>query len=761
MAGKIFQDLFQGQMDFIFFFKGLAFLLVLAVTCLFRKNASQRLPWRWLGLFGLAQGIAAWLSLVALYFGKSFHLITIGTMLQILSWVFLAEFGRSGLSRILGRDSGLWLIALLLMLTGLGGLKGWSGIVLTSRYTLGLAGGLWAAVVLFMAGRHLPTRERGGSLTASLGLGLFSLSVAIFPPASLVSSGSILNQDFFLHYTGIPLEFCQGLLAFGMAAGIYGFLPWRQETGESQENQHRSRFMFALLTTLAVILGLGSVLTLYLGEWAHNKHEKVKAEAQEFANIVVSRLNTEFKRMEDGVTSLAQTGWLPEALQAFNNTDKKDINALLDRYRDTLNASVVYLMDRTGKTIASSNRDAPDSFVGKNYEFRPYFKQAIEGNVGRYFAVGVTSKVPGYYVSQPVKHPWRHNISAVAVVKVTLNNIAAELQAAGLKGNSLICLADPRGIVFLASEPDMIFKSLWPVAEADRSSLQQQYGKDRYSAIFSEKIGDSSKVEYQGRNYLASFAGTIHAGWSVFFFRPIELVGVYRLTGIAVACILAILALVIVGTNFYFKESTLAAADRFRAMFDATPEGIGVIDPNTLKIVEANRSLASCLGYTQEELLSLKLDNLVSLKPQKIQDQLLNITMDDETFRAHWQARKKDDTLLSLEVTGSKLMHQEKVLAMIFFREAEEFSSPFLTKLRERDRGPQANQPENSVLPAANSLEESQTIPQAIGPKAEEKTPDDYENFDQEARKLIKRIEEAIIKVESYRKNSANRPAEK
>jgi hypothetical protein len=50
MAGNTFQDLFQGQMDFIFFFKGLAFFLVVAVSCLFRRDASQ-LPWRWFGLF--------------------------------------------------------------------------------------------------------------------------------------------------------------------------------------------------------------------------------------------------------------------------------------------------------------------------------------------------------------------------------------------------------------------------------------------------------------------------------------------------------------------------------------------------------------------------------------------------------------------------------------------------------------------------------------------------------------------------------------
>ena len=115
-------------MDYIFFFKGLAFILVLAVSCLFRGDDSQRLPWRWFGLFALAQGLAAWLSLVAMNLGEASSLITVSGFLQIVSWVCLAEFGRSGMSRVQGRDSGLWLIALLLMLTSLGGLKGWSGI---------------------------------------------------------------------------------------------------------------------------------------------------------------------------------------------------------------------------------------------------------------------------------------------------------------------------------------------------------------------------------------------------------------------------------------------------------------------------------------------------------------------------------------------------------------------------------------------------------------------------------------------------------
>ena len=123
MGANTIQDLFQGQMDYIFFFQGLAFFLVLAICCLFRGDTYRRLPWRWLGAFALAQGLAAWLALVAMNFAEPAHLKAIGAGLHLLSWIFLMEFGRSGMSHNQGRDSGLWLVAMLLMITALGRLE--------------------------------------------------------------------------------------------------------------------------------------------------------------------------------------------------------------------------------------------------------------------------------------------------------------------------------------------------------------------------------------------------------------------------------------------------------------------------------------------------------------------------------------------------------------------------------------------------------------------------------------------------------------
>jgi PAS domain S-box-containing protein len=753
MTGNVLYDLFQGQMDYIFFFKGLAFFLVLAVSFLFRADSSQRLPWHWFGLFALAQGLAAWVSLASMNMDEPFSLKIAGTVLLMISWLFLTEFGRAGMSRVQGRDSGFWLLALILMVTALGGLKGWSGIEVASRYTLGLVGGLWATAALVAAGRQFPAGERSGSLTAAISLGLFSLTSALFLPGHLLPASSTFHQDFLLRSLGVPLEFCQGLLAFGMAAGIYGFLPQSSGEGVQRDTRYRTRYLFALLASLALILGLGSALTLYLGQWAQTTQEKTRAEAQGYAAIVVNRLNTEFKRMEDGVRGLAESPQMGSYLRLLREGDLDKINTALDRVRDNLGASVCYLMDRGGDTIASSNRREPDSFVGKNYAFRPYFKDAFHGEIGRYFAMGVTSKVPGYYVSHPVYDPQKRTVLGVAVVKVSLDNITKELQAAGQKGNSLICLVDPRGVIFLSSQPEMIFKSLWPIADKDRVEVQRQYGKDQFTPIFPKKVEDGSKLDYQGRNYLASFAGTIHAGWSVFFFRPVEIVGAYRFTGIVAAGILALLVLVILGGSFYLREKAAGSAGQFQTLFDAAPEAIGVVDPDTLRIVEANRSMARCLGYAQKELLTLRLDDVLAQTTIEIRDQLREITRGDGSIRLDWRARKQDGTFFNLDVVGSRMEHRGKDHALLFCREAETPAYARTAPVREDRQYLPTPQPELPSVRESSRMYELSEAPQDVWPPLEGKSPDDpAAKLDREAKKLLKRIGDALAKAEKIRK---------
>ncbi len=116
-----------------------------------------------------------------------------------------------------------------------------------------------------------------------------------------------------------------------------------------------------------------------------------------------------------------------------DNIALKNANTILDHFNKTLNVEVCYLMNPEGDTIASSNRYAPDSFVGDNFDFRPYFKQAIQGGPASYLALGITSGKRGAYYRHPVFANDRNSPSGVVVIKASVELVEKELDTATMK----------------------------------------------------------------------------------------------------------------------------------------------------------------------------------------------------------------------------------------------------------------------------------------------------------------------------------------
>ncbi len=68
--------------------------------------------------------------------------------------------------------------------------------------------------------------------------------------------------------------------------------------------------------------------------------------------------------------------------------DRFKAGVLLKAVRIRSGVSAIYVMNDQGITIASSNYDEPNSFVGVNYGFHPYFKRAMNGQEGSMYALG-------------------------------------------------------------------------------------------------------------------------------------------------------------------------------------------------------------------------------------------------------------------------------------------------------------------------------------------------------------------------------------
>ena len=129
-----------------------------------------------------------------------------------------------------------------------------------------------------------------------------------------------------------------------------------------------------------------------------------EAERQAAANteLIHKSLNSLLSEHHKTVVTLAGISALQEALQTNNPDDIYHANVILDHFNNTLDADVCYIMNRQGITIASSNRRDPDSFVGNNFAFRPYFRQALQGSHGIYLALGTRSAKRGIYHSYQI-----------------------------------------------------------------------------------------------------------------------------------------------------------------------------------------------------------------------------------------------------------------------------------------------------------------------------------------------------------------------
>ncbi|MDP2754977.1 MAG: hypothetical protein Q8P40_11400, partial [Nitrospirota bacterium] len=202
-----------------------------------------------------------------------------------------------------------------------------------------------------------------------------------------------------------------------------------------------SIWLISYLAILFIVACAGWFTTGYLGDEA--RQEILEYNESEISSHS-SHLTAEFEKIERAVRTLSGSPWIAPALISRINRDIANANSALDRYNSSMESSVCYLMDSNGMTIASSNRNDSDSFVGKSYQFRPYFLQAIKGAPGRYFALGATSFKRGFYASYPV----RESIGQIIGVVVIKQNVDAE--EAHLVKYPYCFVVDPNGIIFLS-----------------------------------------------------------------------------------------------------------------------------------------------------------------------------------------------------------------------------------------------------------------------------------------------------------------------
>ena len=221
-------------------------------------------------------------------------------------------------------------------------------------------------------------------------------------------------------------------------------------------------------TGLCLLIGLLAYQWLY----RHNLDQERRLAAQRLDAFALS-LEATLDRHEALPGLLALEASLAALLREPDDPQRlAAANAYLEAAQQGAAVAATYLIDADGLTLAASNWRQPRSFIGQNYAFRPYFRDAVDLGLGRFYGVGVTTGEPGYFIAAPLREHGR--VMGVVVIKVGLESLE---QAMAGTGDTLL-LADADGIVFLASDRRLRYRHLIPLADHVRSQLDRtrQYG---------------------------------------------------------------------------------------------------------------------------------------------------------------------------------------------------------------------------------------------------------------------------------------------
>ena len=202
---------------------------------------------------------------------------------------------------------------------------------------------------------------------------------------------------------------------------------------------------------------------------------------------------------------------------AMKSSDTESVSRWLKQLAEKAKLETLYLMDVNGKTVAASNFDKVGSFVGQNYGFRPYFSEALAGNMGTFFAIGVTTGKPGYFLSLPIEEDG--HIIGVVTAKVGVSDFETLWSGEFLEG--FITTEDD--VVILTSDTSWLYKS---VSALSSSQLQLIKMKRQFAdrditalpALFSDGF-----AQINGREWIHLSYRLEQTGWTLHTLRPTAL----------------------------------------------------------------------------------------------------------------------------------------------------------------------------------------------------------------------------------------------
>ncbi|MHC8318093.1 ATP-binding protein [Pseudomonas sp. LB3P31] len=283
-----------------------------------------------------------------------------------------------------------------------------------------------------------------------------------------------------------------------------------------------SRPLRLTLYSLVIVAGAVIAATLAMRHAERQALVEDAARANQQLGLYATSLHTLIERYRALPAVLALDPELRSALDGPPTPEQQNLlNRKLEKINGAAESSTLELLDHTGLAVAASNWRLPSSYVGHNYGFRPYFSQTRTLGAGRFYAVGVTSGIPGYFLSSAVIADDGRFLGAM-VVKLEF----PELEREWRQGSDTLLVSDARGVIFIANQPGWRYRLLKPLNDSDHAELKatRQYDKQPLTLLDYQSLesfddnsdlvrvdGPDGKVEYLWESLpLAAEGWTLH-----------------------------------------------------------------------------------------------------------------------------------------------------------------------------------------------------------------------------------------------------------
>ncbi len=281
----------------------------------------------------------------------------------------------------------------------------------------------------------------------------------------------------------------------------------------NQTQMHlRAKLIVALAAATVIAFMLFSYL--YKGFVRQSTLEELQKEIVVVTRSQAKVLESELQKFSLLPFALFENPYVYEAMSAETANPKqiKYLNTKLESFAQRTGAPYIYIVDSSGTTIAASNHSKKDSFVGRSYEFRDYFKQAMEAGSAQYFAKGERTGKAGLFFARRIEKQNRH--LGVVVVKVEFE----ELVSLWRESDSTSFVTNDKGIILFSSDESLNYSTLYPLDEVLRKGILEtrQFGDEPLSGSSLAMNDNGLWLDANGRQTVVASIDIPDLKWQIY-----------------------------------------------------------------------------------------------------------------------------------------------------------------------------------------------------------------------------------------------------